>query len=203
VTRRPSARGFNAALAAALALVVLGGGAAVFGRGCERIERYEGELRERSERAEAWALQRSYFRNPSDAVRAARLARWGELLERVEVVEGQAALIAHVAEKLYAPSVRGLEVERSGTAALVGEDEALPATRYDAPEGGESVALVSIPITVSLRTSYADAFALLERIERRQVAARLDSLDIKRQPPGVLLQLGLTWYTRNPQEGAG
>jgi len=40
-------------------------------------------------------------------------------------------------------------------------------------------------------------------IERRQVAARLDSLDIKRQPPGVLLQLGLTWYTRNPQEGAG
>ncbi len=191
-----SARAFNTLLAAGVVLILLGGSAALFGTGWERIERYQSELRERSQRAESWALQRSVFRNPSDAMRAARRARWAELLERVVEVDGQAALIAHVAEKLSGPSLRAVEIERRGAEALAENEEALPASHLDAPEGSESVELVEVPIAVSFRASYADTLALLTRIERREIAARLDSLDLKREYPGVAVRLGLTWYLR-------
>ncbi len=201
--RRLSTRGLNVALAAALALVLLGGGAALFGPGWSRIERYENQLRERSERAEGWALQRTAFRNPSDAEREARRKRWAELLERVEIVDGPAALIALVSQKLQMPSVRAFEVAQSGTPELTGAVDAPPVNLIHAPEGDESAALVSFPVMVSFRASYADALALLDQIESRKISARLDSLDIKRQDPGVALQLGLTWYARNAKEDAG
>jgi hypothetical protein len=203
VTRRFSTRGFNITLAAALALVLLGGGAFLLGPGWGKIERYESELRERTERAESWALQRTVFRNPGDGELEARRLRWAELKERVEVVDGTAALIAHVAEKLQAPSISAIEVEIRGARDLAEAEEGLPVTRLHAPDGDEDVALVAIPILVSFRSSYSDALDLIDRIERRKVAARLDSLDVKRQDPGVALNLGLTWYTRNPKQDAG
>lgn len=198
MTKALSARRLDAVIAAALALVLLGGATALLGPGCGRIDRTEDRLREGTERATAWARERLAFADPSDAERAARRERWEELHLRVEPVEGPAALIARVAEALQAPSVRSLEVARRENAV----DAEPPATRLDAPEGGASVALVAVPLEVSLRASYADALALLERIERRQVAARLDSLDMKREPPGVMLRLGLTWFTRPPPEDA-
>src|SRR5258706_182302 len=67
--RAPSPRALNAGLAAALALVVVGGGAALFGPGRQRIARDESELEQRAERAKASALERTAGRDPLDPAR--------------------------------------------------------------------------------------------------------------------------------------
>ena len=198
----PRTRTLDLALTGALALAVLGGVAGLAGPARERIGQLDDELRERTERTAAWALERVAHRQPTRAEQQVSRARWAELLERVAVIEGEPALIAHVAERLDAARLSRFEVDRQSSGQTGGPAEAAPVATVSAPEGEDLVELVSVPIEVSFRARYEDALAVLERIESRQVPARLESLDIAREPPRVAVKLSLTWWTRLPKAGA-
>jgi hypothetical protein len=198
VRRTLAGRRLDVAIAAALALVVLGGATLLLGPGRARIVHTQDRLRELRERAAGWERERVAFADPNAAERAARQGRWEDLRRRVAPVDGPAALIARVAEALQAPSVRSLDVDLREAA----PDAAPPEIALESPEGEASMALAAVPLEAEFRASPDDAARLLERIEQRRVPARLDSLDMKREPPGVMVHLGLTWFVRSPPEGA-
>jgi len=190
--RRLEDRALNAVLAGALALVVLGGGALGLGFARPRLEAAREQLSAATARAEEWARERTAFHS-TDARASAE--RWRELLRRVEPVPNTPALIARVAERMQAPSVRQLAVEPREP------DPSAPVPEpfvVHAPDGSAEIALTSSAIELRFRASYEDALALLTRIEQRLVPARLDALDMKRDATRVVVRAQLTWFTRAP-----
>jgi len=195
--RRLGDRALNVVLAGALALVVLGSAALGFGFARPRMRELEQRLGEATLRAEEWARERSAFREPDARASA---ARWSELLRRVEPVPDAPALIARVAERMQAPSVRQLAVELrepDPNGGAVAEPIVVPA-----PDGSAEVALTPSRVELRFRASYEDALALLTRIEQRLVPARLEALDMKRDATRVVVRAELTWFTRSATRSA-
>jgi hypothetical protein len=186
-------RALNVVLASTLGLIVLGGGALGLGVAQPRLALAQQRLAEASARAEGWARERAGFRAPD--ARASE-ERWRELLRRVEPVPDAPALIARVAERMQAPSVRQLAVGlREPDPALGPAPEPIVVR---SPDGASELTLTRAAVELRFRASYEDALALLTRIEQRGVPARLDALDMKRDATRVIVRAQLGWFTRTP-----
>jgi len=71
------------------------------------------------------------------------------------------------------------------------------------PLGADQAVVEPIPVAVSFRSSYRDAFRLLSGLEARQLPARIEGLEMSRDAPGVAVRLELTWFSRLPDTAKG
>lgn len=191
-------RGANGALAAALAVLLIGGALLLLGPGRSALSRARGALDDELERARRWErLQRSV--EPLGARERARWAqRWRLLRDRVEPVAGDPELVALVAERLRAPTVTRFQVERRQDVLhdAEGGAESAAGIRLEAPIEGEAISVRELPVEVRFHASYADVAEILARIEGLEVPARIEAIDLERGFPGVSARLDLTWFGR-------
>jgi hypothetical protein len=187
----------NFAFVAVLALALAGGLAALVGPGRARTQRAGAQLAELQERANAWALRRGRFRAASERERAAWRAQWEELLGCVSEVDGEAALIADVSERLEIAGLRGVQVVPVSTAQ---GETAEPPVVLRAPDRDASTRVSAVPVELSFRASYGELLALLGRIEGGGVPARLQAVELRRHGSGIAARLRLLWSIRAPEE---
>jgi|GEM_PF-3659287 len=194
----------NVGLGVAVAILLGCAGLLALGPGRQHLQQLRGELSEKRERLEAWTGESAAFQGISRQERARWRAAWQGLLGRIGLRGDAPELTAQVGRFFRGASVRQLEVERGRA-----EDPEEEPHRLRAPDplGAGRAVVEPIPIAVSFRSSYRDAFQLLSGLEARQLPARIERLEMSRNAPGVAVRLELTWFSRLPEganeEGSG
>lgn len=194
---RPVAfEGANLGLVIAVVALSFAAGLVFIGPGSERIDSARATVREHEKRLDTWSRQQRDARAVSEPERAtwdqryALLSGFGALAE-----DDDAAMMAWVATRLRAPSVRDLQVSR--TQRSDGEEDAdelrLLARALD---GTTSWEITPTPVHVRFDARYADVAHLLRRLETRLSPLRIERLDMRRRYPDVRVEFDLTLWTR-------
>ena len=191
--------GVNLGLVLAVGALSLAAGLILLGPGSTRIDTARQTLADQQKRIDAWNRQR----NDSQPVspderdtwkqRYARLARFGAVAE-----DDDAALMAWVAARLDAASVKDLQVSRT-----VDPDEQEESHEQRllarAPDGTESWEIRPIPLRVKFDARYADVSNLLRRMEASMSPLRIERLEMRRHYPDVRVELDVTLWTRREE----
>ena len=179
------------------AVAVLGAAAVLLwiGPGLSSIERARAALQLKQERFLGWDAERE----AAERVTPEQQARWAKDFDRVlklgETAPDDASLMARVARRLAAPSVRGLELARNGGAGEAGDTEDVLTVRR--PFGETTLVFRRVPLRVRFDASYADAKAVLEKLApERSGGIDLERVEIKRHFPDVRVELELAVWTR-------
>jgi len=189
----------NIGLVAALVLLIVAGAGLLAGPASQLVATHAQQLEQVRQRFDAWSREQAGFRRIDEAERSAQKQRWHDLLQRLEPIADDPALVASVARRLSAPSVSRFEVARRGPAVVLDEggEPDTSKLRLAAPFDTSHIEVDEIPLRVSFRASYRDALSLIEGLESHRLPARIEGLEIKRDAPGVWLRLDLTWYGRS------
>jgi hypothetical protein len=194
--RPPFLEGGNLALVVLLTLLLLGAGLLWIGPGSGHLESARAELSERLERSAEWHAQNASAAPISEAERE----QWNRSFERLRdhgaVVEDEPALMAHVAGAFRAPSVRHLEVTRRSPPESEEEPEEEAGLRIEAPFTEEAAELYSVPLHVAFGASFTDASEILARLESESSPASIERLEMRRDFPGVRVEIDLLVWTR-------
>ncbi len=190
--------GANLGLVLAVVALCLAAGLLFLGPGSTRVDEAREALAENEKRLAVWNRQRVDARPVGEGERAswdrdyARLSQLGPLAE-----DDDAALMAWVAARLDAPSVRDLQVSRTQKAEDDGNDgEASGALLAPAPDGSLDWSIEPVPVHVRFDARYADVSLLLRRLEAELSPLKIEKLDLRRRYPDVRVELDLTLWTR-------
>ncbi len=197
MTDRP--RGFSEAnlglgVAVAISLVLILGVA--LGPGRQHLAGLRSEFATRRDEWTAFQLERAEAQPLTAHQRAAWSADRETLERRVAVVAGDAELMARVAESLEAPGVRDVRVRRRSSPMDSPQEMAAENLFGASPSTDIGFEMTPIAITVRFSADYAEAAELFRRIEAHELPARIDSLRVQRDFPGVSVAIDLTWFVR-------
>lgn len=187
-------QGANLGLSIAIAIVVCGGGLLLLGPGRSHVHALRADLSAQLAALERWQHDRTRFRPPSREERAAWAASWESLNRRIPAVANDPELVATVSEALHAPSVRKMQVEPQGAH---DEDASGEVLKVVSPVDDTTLVLRPVPLAIAFHSSFRDASAILGRIEARRLPARLESLRVRRDYPGVEVAMDVTYFVRD------
>jgi hypothetical protein len=190
--RPPFLEGGNLALVILVSFLVLAAGLLWIGPGTDFLERARAELTERVERRAAWQARHAAASPISETERE----QWSQSFERLRdfgaPVEDGPGLTARVASVFGGASVRNLEVTRQPPA----ESEEEPVVRVQAPFAEEEAELFPVSVRVGFEASLSDASRILGSLESEVSPASIQRLDMRRDFPGVRVELDLIFWTR-------
>jgi hypothetical protein len=196
VERPPALEGGNLGLAIAVTLLLLAAGMLWIGPGRDAVGGASAELEQKAQRFANWQRRHGSLHPVSDADREAWKLRYGQV-HTFGIPDGdEASLMARVAGRFSAPSVRGLEVMRD----VADDADQSEAIRIRAPFGTGCVELRVVSVRVRFEARYADASEILARLGSEGSPLRIRRLDLQRRFPGVRVELDLDLWTRQELE---
>ncbi|MEM7410910.1 MAG: hypothetical protein AAF430_11795 [Myxococcota bacterium] len=179
---------------------VLGAVAALLwlGPGVTSVDRARDDLAGKEDRFAQWEREREAGTAISDADRESWALRFERVRAFGEDVADDASLMARVAERLRAPSVRGVEVVRTSSAADEEEDEAEEPLRLYSSSGDEGIELRRVPLRVKFVADYQDLKRILDNLTAgANRGVRVRHLDVERSFPDVRVELEIDIWKRS------
>jgi hypothetical protein len=191
--------GANLGLAAAIVLTALLAGVVAVGPVRGQLARASAELHDTAHQLALWQAEYARFQPVPAEQRARWRARWLSFAGRLRPATSDADLMALVAEGLQAPSVRGLQVSRRQTSVTASDTEDEEMLVFPIGEGDPVLARTE-SLQATLAASYEDALRILERLEARELPARLEVIELRRDFPDVTVHLELAYFVRPETE---
>jgi hypothetical protein len=118
-----------------------------------------------------------------------------DLLTWVPQARDEPQLVTEVARAVQTPSTKDLQVLRGET--REDREDALPEElELPSPLGGESVRLRAVPLLLQFRCAHGDLLGLLGKLQRKEIPARLDALQLKRLFGDIEVRMELVFFVR-------
>jgi len=153
---------------------------------------------------------------------AAQEDRWADAWQRLRrrwvPIPDDSVLMSVVGRVFDGPSLRRLEIERTAdfappgaspleTGELPTDDAAweaeggreaprTPVPAIEAPDGGQSLRVVEIPVRVQFSAEVRDARSVLATLEGGRLPLRVESLALRADEQRVEVEIHLTWFGR-------
>ena len=144
-----------------------------------------------------WQQDFRAYRPIDDAERELWQRSFQQLLAWVPQASDEPQLVTEVARAVQTPSTKELQVLRGET--LEGREDALPEQlEIRAPLGGTRVRLRAVPLLLQFRCAHGDLLALLGRLQRKEIPARLDAVHLKRLFTDIEVRMDLVFFVREP-----
>ena len=182
------------------AVIVLGAAAAMLwlGPGMRSMDDARDDLAAKQGRYAQWEVERDASRSISESDREGWALRFERARSFGEAVPDDASLMARIAERFRAPSVRGMEVVRTSSAAEEGEEEAEEPLRLFSSDGEQGVELRRVPVRVKFVADYQDLKRILDQLTAgANRGLRVRHLDLERSYPDVRVEMELDVWKRS------
>jgi hypothetical protein len=126
-------------------------------------------------------------------------AQWQEsfsaLRAWVPVAGDEPQLVTEVARAVQTPTTKDLQVLKDDPLES-GVDPLAEPLELRSPLDSASARLRGVPLTLQFRCAHADLLALLGRIQRKQIPARLDALHLRRLFTDIEVRMDLVFFVR-------
>lgn len=177
---------------AGLALVL---GTAWLGPVASRLADAQGERAHKLAEFERWQQDFRAYRPIDARERELWQSSFQELLAWVPQASDEPQLVTEVARAVQTPSTKDLQVLRGEI--LEGREDAPPEQlELRSPLGDARVRLRAVPLLLQFRCAHGDLVALLGRLQRKEIPARLDALHLKRLFTDIEVRMELVFFVR-------